>query len=79
KFYVGKFLKVDMVAIRCVSGDAVKFAAAVKKVNEITKLPLVLCSLDPAVLKAGLEVVKDKNPLIYAATEKNWGEVSELA
>ncbi len=79
KFYVGKFLKVDMVAIRCVSGDALKFAGAVKKVSETTKLPLVLCSLDPAVLKAGLEVVKDKNPLIYAATEKNWGEVSELA
>ncbi|HMB45759.1 MAG TPA: (Fe-S)-binding protein, partial [Candidatus Methanoperedens sp.] len=26
KFYVGKFLKVDMVAVRCVSGDALKFA-----------------------------------------------------
>ena len=75
----GKFLKVDMVAIRCVSGDALKFAAAVRKVSEITKLPLVLCSFDPAVLKAGLEVVKDKNPLIYAANEKNWSEVSELA
>jgi len=31
KFYVGKFLKVDMVAIRCVSGDPVMFAGAVKK------------------------------------------------
>ncbi|VVB95796.1 Acetyl-CoA decarbonylase/synthase complex subunit gamma 1 [uncultured archaeon] len=79
KFYVGKFLTVDMVAVRCVSGDATKFAGAVKKVSETTKLPLILCSLDPAVLKSGLEVVKDKNPLIYAATEKNWGEVSELA
>jgi len=79
KFYVGKFLKVDMVAIRCVSGDALKFAAAVRKVNEITNLPLVLCSFDPAVLKAALLVVKDKNPLIYAANEKNWSEVSELA
>jgi acetyl-CoA decarbonylase/synthase complex subunit gamma len=79
KFYVGKFLKVDMVAIRCVSGDALKFAGAVKKISQTTKLPLVLCSFDPAVLKAGLEVVRDKNPLVYAATEKNWGEVSELA
>lgn len=79
KFYVGKFLKVDMVAVRCVSGDALKFAAAVRKVNETTKLPLVLCSFDPAALKAALDVVKDKNPLIYAATEKNWIEVSELA
>jgi acetyl-CoA decarbonylase/synthase complex subunit gamma len=79
KFYVGKFLKVDMVAVRCVSGDALKFAGTVKKVSETTGLPLVLCSFDPAVLKAALEVVKDKNPLIYAATEKNWGEVAELA
>ncbi len=79
KFYVGKFLKVNMVAVRCVSGDALKFAGVVKKVSETTKLPLVLCSFDPAVLKAGLEVVKDKNPLIYAATEKNWGEVADLA
>lgn len=79
KFYVGKFLKVDMVAVRCVSGDPLKFAGAVKKASETTKLPLILCSFDPAALKAALEVVKDKNPLIYAATEKNWGEVAELA
>ncbi len=79
KFYVGKFLKVDMVAVRCVSGDPLKFAAAVRKVNETTKFPLVLCSFDPAALKAALDVVKDKNPLIYAATEKNWVEVCELA
>jgi len=79
KFYVGKFLKVNMVAVRCVSGDALKFAGTVKKVSETTKLPLVLCSFDPAALKAALEVVKDRNPLIYAATEKNWGDVAELA
>jgi len=79
KFYVGKFLKVDMIAVRCVSGDAQKFAAAVKKVSDATKLPIILCSFDPSVLKAGLEIVKDKNPLIYAATEKNWVEVAELS
>jgi len=79
KFYVGKFLKADMIAIRCVSGDAVRFADVVKKVNEITPLPLILCSFDPKVLRAGLEIVKDKNPLIYAANEKNWKEVAELA
>ncbi|VVB92463.1 Acetyl-CoA decarbonylase/synthase complex subunit gamma 1 [uncultured archaeon] len=79
KFYVGKFLKVDMVAVRCVSGDPLKFAGAVKKASETTKLPLILCSFDPAALKSALEVVRDKNPLLYAATEKNWGEVAELA
>lgn len=79
KFYVGNFLNLDMVAVRCVSGDASKFAVAVKKVSETTELPLILCSFDPAVLKAGLEAVKDKNPLIYAATGDNWGDVAELA
>jgi len=79
KFYVGKFLKVEMVAVRCVSGDTLKFAGAVKKVAETTKLPMVLCSFDPAALRAALDIVKDRRPLIYAATEKNWGEVAELA
>jgi len=50
-----------------------------KKVADTTKLPLVLCSFDPAALKSALEAVKDRRPLLYAATEKNWGEVSELA
>jgi acetyl-CoA decarbonylase/synthase complex subunit gamma len=40
---------------------------------------MVLCSFDPAALQAALEIVKDRRPLIYAATEKNWGEVAELA
>lgn len=79
KFYVGKFLKVDMVAVRCVSGDPARFAAAVKKVAETTKIPLVLCSFDPAVLRAGIEIVKDRRPLLYAATENNWADVAELA
>jgi len=78
KFYVGNFLTVDMVAIRCTSGDPAKFAAAVKKVVETTDLPLILCSFDPAVLKAGLEVSKDRNPLIYAANKDNWKEVADL-
>ncbi|MBP1909018.1 acetyl-CoA decarbonylase/synthase complex subunit gamma [Methanolobus bombayensis] len=79
KFYVGNFLTVDMIAVRCTSGDPAKFAAAVKKVMETTDLPLILCSFDPAVLKAGLEVSKDRNPLLYAANKDNWKEVGELA
>ncbi|ETA66852.1 CO dehydrogenase/acetyl-CoA synthase gamma subunit (corrinoid Fe-S protein) [Methanolobus tindarius DSM 2278] len=79
KFYVGNFLTVDMVAVRCTSKDPAKFAAAVKKVVETTDLPIILCSFDPAVLKAGLEVSKDRNPLLYAANKDNWKEVGELA
>jgi acetyl-CoA decarbonylase/synthase complex subunit gamma len=79
KFYVGNFLTVDMIAVRCTSKDPAKFAAAVKKVVETTDLPIILCSFDPAVLKAGLEVSKDRNPLLYAANKDNWKEVGELA
>ena len=40
---------------------------------------MIFCSFNPAVLKAGLEVAKDKNPLLYAANKDNWKEVGELA
>jgi len=79
KFYIGAFLKVNMVAVRSTSNDPAKFKAAVKKVTETTTLPLILCSLDPDVLKAGLEVCADKKPILYAATKDNWQQVSELA
>ncbi|MBN2110898.1 MAG: acetyl-CoA decarbonylase/synthase complex subunit gamma [Methanosarcinaceae archaeon] len=79
KFYVGSFLNVDMVAVRCTSNDPAKFAAAVKKVVETTDMPIILCSFEPAVLKAGLEVSKDRNPLLYAANRDNWKEIADLA
>ncbi len=79
KFYVGNFLTLDMVAVRCVSKDPKKFADTVKKVIDTTDLPLILCSFDPDVLKAGLEVSKDKNPLLYAANKDNWQQVADLA
>ncbi|RJS72330.1 MAG: acetyl-CoA decarbonylase/synthase complex subunit gamma [Candidatus Syntrophoarchaeum sp. WYZ-LMO15] len=78
KFYVGEFLKLHGIAVRSTSGDPSKFAACVKKVLENTDLPLVLCSFDPKVLEAGLEVAADKNPLVYAANKDNWKEVAEL-
>jgi acetyl-CoA decarbonylase/synthase complex subunit gamma len=78
KFYVGRHLLLDGVAIRSVSNDPEKFAAAVKKVAEVG-IPMIFCSFNPAVLKAGLEVAKDANPLIYAANKDNWKEVGELA
>ncbi|MCD4815088.1 MAG: acetyl-CoA decarbonylase/synthase complex subunit gamma [Methanosarcinales archaeon] len=78
KFYVGRFLKLDMVAIRSTSSDPDKFKQAVTSVAGNTELPLILCSLDPKVLKAGLEVVADRKPLLYAATKDNWQDVADL-
>lgn len=78
KFYVGKFLRPDMVAVRSTSNNPEKFAACVKKVMELTKLPLILMSLNPAVLEAGLKIAADRRPLIYAATKDNWKQVADL-
>lgn len=78
KFYVGEFLKPDMIAVRSTSNNPEKFAACVKKVMGMTNLPLILMSLNPAVLEAGLRLAGDKRPLIYAANKDNWREVAEL-
>jgi acetyl-CoA decarbonylase/synthase complex subunit gamma len=79
KFYIGKWEQVEMVAVRSVTDDPAKFAACVKKVMETTDYPLILCSFNPKVLKAGLEVAGKSRPLIYAATKENWKEVAQLA
>jgi len=77
--YIGKELKLNMIAVRSTSNDPEKFKATVKKVIENTKLPLILCSLHPEVLEAGLIAVPKAKPLIYAATKDNWKEMAELA
>ncbi|MEA1865367.1 MAG: acetyl-CoA decarbonylase/synthase complex subunit gamma [Euryarchaeota archaeon] len=78
KFYIGDFLTLDAIAIRCVSGDADQFARTVSTVIATTELPLVLCSLDAGVLSAALEIASDRKPLIYAATTENWRDIAEL-
>jgi len=78
KFYVGRFLTIDMIAVRSTSNDPARFKETVSKVMENTDLPLILCSLDPEVLKAGLEVAGKSKPLLYAATKDNWQAVSDL-
>ncbi len=77
--YIGNDLKLQMIAVRSTSGDADKFKAAVKKVADITKLPLILCSTNSSVMEAGLMAIPKARPLIYAATKDNWKEMAELA
>ncbi|VVB73067.1 Acetyl-CoA decarbonylase/synthase complex subunit gamma 1 [uncultured archaeon] len=79
KFYIGKWERVEMIAVRSVTDDPAKFAACIKKVMETSDYPLILCSFNPAVLKAGLEVAAKAKPLIYAANKDNWKEVAQLA
>ena len=77
--YLDQELKLDLIAIRSSSNDPAKFKTAVEKVAQNTILPLVLCSFNPDVLKAGLAAIPDKRPLIYAATKDNWRAMAELA
>jgi acetyl-CoA decarbonylase/synthase, CODH/ACS complex subunit gamma len=77
--YIGYTLKLDMIAVRCTSGDAEKFKAAVKKVSESTNLPFILCALNPTIAEAGLMAAPKARPLLYAANTENWKDMAELA
>lgn len=77
--YIGKELKLNMIAVRSTSNDPEKFKATVKKVVENTKLPLILCSFHPEVIEAGLMAAPKARPLIYAANKDNWKDMAELA
>ena len=77
--YIGNTLKLDMIAVRCTSGDADKFKACVKKVSETTKLPMILCTMNPAIAEAGLMAAPKARPLLYAANQSNWKDMAELA
>ncbi len=77
--YIGNTLRLDMIAVRCTSEDADKFKACVKKVSETTKLPMILCTLNPQIMEAGLMAAPKARPLIYAANTANWKDMAELA
>ena len=76
---VGLHYVTDMVAVKCDSGDAAKFKAAVETVAGKTKKALILIAEDPAIMEAALEVVADRKPLVYAATAGNYEQMTALA
>ncbi len=78
-YRIGTLLKIQGLAIRSRSNDPAIFSKAVKKAIATADIPLVLCSTNPEVLKAGVSVAKGKNPLLYAATKENFKEVGKLA
>ena len=77
--YIGRDLRVDAVAVRSTTGDRDRFRAAVETVMGECALPLLLCSPDPAVLRAGLEAAGSRRPLLHAADRTNWREMAALA
>lgn len=76
---VGQIHNVNLVAVVNTSGDAAKFAEAVKAVQDNTEFPLVLMSEDPAAIEKALEVAGDNNPLICGANAGNLEAMVALA
>lgn len=76
---VGQIHSVNLVAVVNESGDAAKFAEAVKAVQDNTEFPLVLISEDPAAMGSALEVAGANNPLICGANASNLEAMVELA
>jgi len=76
---VGLTLKPDMVAVKCDSNDAGKFTALIDKVKAVPDAGIMLVSLNPDMLAAGVKACADVKPLIYAATTENADKVGALA
>jgi len=76
---VGLNLRPEMVFLQCASGDAAKFQAAAQAVVDNSDLSLILACEDPAVLGPVAQALKDKKPLLYAATNANADKMAALA
>jgi acetyl-CoA decarbonylase/synthase complex subunit gamma len=77
--YVGIDLSLDGLAVESVSGDAVKFSAAISAVRSVSKKPLVLISDNAQVVTAGLEKLPGETALIYGADAGNWEAMAGVA
>jgi len=77
--YVGIDLTLDGVAVEAVSGDAGKFAAAVKTVRQTCKRPMILISEDAGIISAGLKELPGETALVFGANAANWEAMTEAA
>ena len=77
--YVGIDLKLDGFAVRADSADLNSFTGTIAAVRKVTKLPIVLNSSNPEMIKAGLELLNGETPLIHTADQENWESMAELA
>ena len=76
---MGDVLTLDGLALRNVSGDKEQFKLAAKKIVELSNLPIMLCCFNADILLETAEEIKDKRPLLYAATKDTWEQVGKFA
>ncbi len=76
---VGQRIKADIIAVSCKTKRAAKFQSVVRAACENTNLQIVLMANEAALIEKGLEVSKERCPLICAATGDNFKEMAELS
>lgn len=76
---VGERLGLSVVAVRSDSGDVDRFASVVSAVAEKTGLALMLITTDPAEMRQAVEIVGQRRPLLYGATEEHLEEFIRIA
>lgn len=76
---VGEKLRLDLILVDNFSEEVEPFKALVKTVAGATGMGIILRSTNPAVLEAGLELLKGQRPLIHAATPANAEAMAALA
>ncbi|MFN3346797.1 MAG: acetyl-CoA decarbonylase/synthase complex subunit gamma [Candidatus Bipolaricaulaceae bacterium] len=73
---IGQELRVNAVAVVHNGGD---LPQAVRAVQEVSDLPLLISCEDPHLAAKALEVVRDSRPILYPATPENYEAMAKLA
>lgn len=76
---VGLNLRPELVAVKDAGAGADAFAKTAKMIAETSEFNVILMTEDVEAMKAGVEAVKFKRPLMYAATESTVDAFGALA
>jgi acetyl-CoA decarbonylase/synthase, CODH/ACS complex subunit gamma len=76
---VGQTINVNLIALKNSSKDEAQFSAKAKILLNATKLNIILISDDAGIVAKALEILKERRPLIYAATSQNHEAFGKLA
>jgi acetyl-CoA decarbonylase/synthase complex subunit gamma len=76
---IGEQLRLEGLAIRCVSDDPATFKACAEKVAAKTDIPIILCSFNAKAIDAAARAIAVKRPLLYAADKTNWKDIGKTA
>ncbi|MBS7657997.1 MAG: acetyl-CoA decarbonylase/synthase complex subunit gamma [Candidatus Bathyarchaeia archaeon] len=75
----GEKFSIDSVTITSTSGNHEKFKKAIKIVRDVTDSPLILYSLNPKVIQAGVEEAIDEKPILCSAKPETLESFIEIS